>query len=88
MSGPHPDPLDPIQNLEPAAQAGASHLGGSAVAASLSITAQVSIAISLKRIADAMEVPRIPDVIDLSKMSEADQEAFRDMVQQIKRKPR
>jgi hypothetical protein len=53
-NSPHPDRLDPIQNLEPAAQAGASHLGGSAVAASLSITAQVSIAISLKRIADAL----------------------------------
>lgn len=53
MSDPHPDPLDPIQNLEPAAQAGASSIGRSLD--TVAAAAIISQAISLKRIADALE---------------------------------
>lgn len=54
MTGPHPDPLDPLQNLEPPAVAGAARLFGNPLTEpnELALASQVSIAISLKRMAD------------------------------------
>lgn len=71
MTGPHPDPLDPMQNLEPAATGGLSPEGVAAIQhAELGVgaIAALSQAISLKRIADTLDQiglgnPRAAEII-------------------------
>lgn len=54
MTGLHPNPLDPFQELEPAVQARLLD-GTGGIRLNAYDAAQVSMAISLKRIADAIE---------------------------------
>lgn len=53
MSGPHPDPLDPLQALEPAALT-KLHISADVWLLDVNGAMAMSAAISLKRIADAL----------------------------------